>query len=1089
MKHLGTALDLFLGGALALAAVGLAEHLRGARVELGEVRLASLEPAFAARLASLPDRVDLTYFVSPAEDMPSHMRRVERDVSDLLAAMEDAGRGRVHTQIVDPTSSPEREAFAARRQVTPVRVRHVSRDSWTEQQLWSTLTMSTGPRAPAAIAGLGPEHLPRLQALVAAHLDELQAPTRPVLALAAAPRFTRLREVLAEHGVLVEADLAAGAPVPEEADLLLWVGPREVPPAALREVDRFLARGGSLLVAGAEAEPRLLGEGDGQALVLAPTGYDAATLLGHLGLQPAPDLLLDERWRGLDDEVVPEGGTPRPAPWRITCIANNQDFQQMAVHFGATVLFETPTALRLDAQALAERGWRAEILGTTSERSWARPWTGTPIPRSELPARSDDNRPKEPLMVRLRHVDPWRGQVVLLAADTPFRDEAFDMPAAGHASLLRVLIQTLASADQRIQARAGIQRSQPLPELAPGQRALWRVATVLLLPAGLAVAAWLRRAERQRTPARGRGQRRLVLAATASGVVILALAGGLPGRVDLTADGRNLLHPSTVDLARRAAVVAADSAASGGGLGLELIVSGPTRLPPDLRAPVRRLRDLAADLGDRVPGLELSTLRPEDLDEAARQALVDGGVEPVTLTSHAEESTSVRTVWSAARLTAGGRSEVLAFPDAEAFEHAEFRLAFACWRLIHGRTPVVAVAADYQRLTAAEAHEEFQRKGLIPPQGSDAYDLARRALAAVDFRVARVEPNDPRLEGPVDALIWLQPRRSVVPMLSAFVEHLYRGGRALLAGQHFNLQARQYPGRDFEFVHWPQPQALDVDDLWLADLGVDLAREVLFDVLTLPIEDETRVAGEHRRDFRSTRSSLPFVIRAVGAHFDPHSPITRGLGDQAFIWASPIRLDPPRLASHGLAARPLISTTDQAWSYAWDGGFLPPALLEGPPAAPDERTRRVGSVALAVDLTGSFPWPSRSFAPDEEGELADAGPLPGGPPPYPRPEPVAEHAPGRLVLIGDSELFKSRRLVELRDEFRGDHLLLNATADLVLGEELSAVMARRPVARGFGDVAEAERLRWRALVLLALPGLVLAAGATRALAQRRRGAA
>jgi predicted transcriptional regulator len=1055
-------IDLALGLAVALAAVVVVSHARGARLELGHTRLVRLDDALAQRLADLPDRVEITYFVSPRDQMPSHMRRVESEVTGMLEAMADAAEGRLHYQIVDPTSDPGLLTYAAKRKATPVRVRSVSRDSWTEQEVWSTLTISHGPRPPAVVRGLGPEHLPRLQSLVMAHLDELAAPTQTVFAFAAPPGHDEVRSELALKGSVIDVDLSAGEALPAEADLLVWLAPGAVGADTLRELDRFLDRGRSMVVAGAEARAQLLGQDAERQLVLAPTGFEAQTLWGHFGLAPAGDLLLDERNRALDG---PEGERTIPAPHRITCIANNQDFQQLAYECNATLLFEAPSALRVDAQALGERGWRADVLATSSERAWARPWEGKPIPFSDLPAKTDDKRPKEPLVVWLRHADPWRGQVAALAADTPFRDENFRMSGTGHPKLLNVLVDTLASPTRRVQGRAEIRRADPLPPLDPGSRVGWRAFTVLVLPLGLALVAWRRRVAAG-TLRSGTAWGGLVLRGLGAFVVLGVLVAFAPGRADLTADGRNLLHPATIE-----------HAGSVGEAKLELVFSGPELLPPSLRSAARRLGSLANDLAREVPELSLARVRPEDLDDAGREALEARGVEPVKVTSHAEESTTVRTVWGAVVVSAGDRQEVLPFTEEDAFEHAEFRLACAFWRLATGRRPVVAVAADNPRLSAAEAHEEFQKKGLIAPTGTDAYSVARHALELVDLEVIRIDPRNPSLEQDVDALVWFQPRRSVSRMLGILAEHLYRGGRALLAVQHFNIQARQYSGRGYDFVHWPQPQSPDVEALWFPEFGVELVREVLFDTLNLPIADKAQIAGKNRRDFETMQSSLPFVIRAVGAGFLAGSPITAGLGDQAFIWGSFLRLDEQRLAEAGLTAKVLMTTSEQAWSFLWSGGWLPFELLEGPPIDEAGEPQWAGRLPLAVDLEGSFPWPRTAFS---------RTPGADGPEAYPEPEPVDEQRSGRLVIVGSSEVFKNNRLVGLRPEFRGDHLLLNVVADLALGDGLPEVLTRRDVSRGFDVLDEDERLRWRATVVLALPVLLLGLGLLRPLFGRRR---
>lgn len=1070
---LDVGLDLALGLALVVALVTLTDEAGGGRVELGRTRLSTLSPATRQVMEGLVDRVLVTYYVSAAETMPSHMRRVEREVTDLLEALRAANPERFDFQIVDPDRDEQLVDFAARRQVAPLRVRHVTRDSYTEQEVWSTLTITYGPSAPARIDGVGPEHLPRLQALIVAQLEQLRAPRPPVFGVAAGPGFERLRELLAERGTVRDVDLAAGGPLPDDLDLLFWLDPGPVTPAVLDAVDRFLESGRHAVVAGSRLSGEVVGPPGEERLRLTRDRFDAEALWGRFGLRPVDGLVLDERHRALEREGAPT----LPAPHRITSLANHQDFQQLAFEVNGSLLFELPTPLAEDAEVLSRRGYRAEVLATSSDRTWIRALEDE-LPVGELPDRVGRSVPKQALAVWLRPAEAWVGSLVALAASTPFTDAGLDMGGVAHGRLLDVLLATLAAPDQLVVHRAGVVRPAPLPVLPAGARAGWRLACILALPLVLAVLAWLRRGRGAGGSRRGTGPAWGPLAWRGlAGLAAVGVLVRLPlPRADLTAEQLNTLHPETARLA-----------AELGGLRARLVFSEPGQLPPALRPGLARLQDLLSDLERAGLDLRRERLRPDELDEDGRAELAALGVTSHQVTSLDEEVTTVRTVWASAVLEAAGRREVLDLSGPGDAEGLEFRLAFALWRLSSGRRPHIAFASDNPRLTAAEAHQHFQTQGLIAPLGKDTYALARELLERAGFQVTHVDPRAPDMPADVDLLVWLQPRRPVTTMMGLLADHLYRGGRALLAVQHFNMQTRQFPGRGFDFVHWPQPQSPDVEEFYLPELGLELVRQVLMDTLNLPIADESQVNASERRDFRPMRNSLPFVVRAVGAHFDPDSPITRGLGDQPFIWASPIRLDEQRLAELGLRATTLISTSPRTWLYDWSGGYLPPEdlpdLLEGPAPGPDGEPAWAGPLPLAVDVRGQFPWPAQAFERPPRGP--DGAPV-GELPPYPQPEPTDQAAPGRLVLLGASEPFKSERLVELRPDYRADHLLLNAVASLALPEALAEVATRRPVSRGFGLLEPERKLAWRAAVVLAVPVVYLLAAGLLGLVRRRR---
>lgn len=1084
---------LFLGG-FAIREVVRTARESGPRVELGRVKLTRLSPAMEQRLRTLKDDVFLTYYVSPANEMPSHMRGVEASVVSLLSAIREHSAGRVEYHVVDPTGSEDNRRFAGRRKVAPVRIRSVTHDSYSEQELYSTLTITYGPRPAVMIAGIGPEHLPRLQSLLIAHLDQLDAPRSPVFALAAPSQgYNELRAFLGGAGRLIDVDMTAGGDLPEEADVFFWIAPEAVDDSRLRSLRHFVTSGRSVVIAA--QEHRAVVDTARGAVSLAATGYDAKAMLGAFGLAPVEGLLIDQK-----SSPIPLPTGEASAPFRISCLALNQDFQSMAKEPRGSLLFIAPTAVSMQAERMAELGYRAEILATTSDETSVVENLGEGVAISALGKGAGTPLAKQPLIVRLDHVDPWAGSVIVCGSSDLFRDDTFVIETLAHKRLAESIVATLASDDRLVLARASALRAAPLPALPGGQRMFWRVIAVFLFPLLLIVFAVVR-ARRVGGSAAGLpvglpAGRRLresqvmsVAGRVAVGLLVVGVVVGLTrgaARIDVTDGGLNQLAPYTASLAR--------SAVDEHRVTAELIASGNDRLPPEMRADVGRLLGALEELRQAGAEIDLQRTWPEDLDAAGRVTLAGQGVVPVKVTSESDEVKTVREVYCALRLRAGGTEELLSFTGRDAFEHLEFRLAFALWRLQTGKRPRLAFASDVPRLSAAESFTHYQQQGLIPPSGKDVYGLARRVLEAVDFRVTHVTPRTPELPDDIDALLWIQPRRTVTPMLDKVVDYLYRGGKVLVAAQHFVVQSRQYRGAKeaFEFDYWPQPQSPDIEEFYYPDLGVLMKREVLFDASYTRAKLWTILFRSARREFIDMVHAKPFLIRAVAANY-ADSLFTRGLGDLPFLCGSFFELDAEKLAENGLTATPLIHTSAQSWSLDWKGGWLSHGYLPDP-GSPilkadaeaagmtmtevDGQERLypeafLGAVPLAVLVEGQFPWPERefqqmaiTFGPDGQQEA------PALPPPYAAEEPVDRAAPGRLLLVGDSEMWKDGPLTDLRSMFRADHFLLNVAAALALPDELAEIMTRRSVHKGFGKIEPDARIKWRAIVLGTLPLLM-----------------
>ncbi|MEO0653227.1 MAG: Gldg family protein, partial [Planctomycetota bacterium] len=385
---------LALGLGVACLAVDVLDRTSGA-VEVGDLRRTEVSDEERGFLAELPHPARLTYYVSPPSELPSSMRRLERDVVEILGAIAAAAPDRVAFEVVRSDRDPERIAFATARQLAPVNVRSVSRDRYTDRQVWSTLEVACGPRESAVLEGLTDEELPVLRALVLAQLRELIEPSEPRIAFAAPAGYADLRGLLSARGQVLDVDLDGGATLPEQADVLVWIQPSGPDPATVAEVDAFRERGRGVLIAASDRQSDFEGL-DGQPAVRfsrRPLEIDALWEPFGLGAVDAP--LLDVR-----SETVLVGQTQVQLPFLVRCIAPNQDFRGLGGQPNGSLLFSSPAPFVLDGAALRERRLTANVLATTSEAAWLAtnvPAAGGSVPLEALQPSTGRPVPKQPL--------------------------------------------------------------------------------------------------------------------------------------------------------------------------------------------------------------------------------------------------------------------------------------------------------------------------------------------------------------------------------------------------------------------------------------------------------------------------------------------------------------------------------------------------------------------------------------------------------------------------------------------------------------------------------------------------------------------
>lgn len=1061
----------------------------GARWRLDEAGANGLRPATLAYLEGAEGRLGLTYFVSSRRAMPSSLQRVEAEVMRLLLALKAAAPGKLDYRILDPDLAPdpalepplppppageeERAAkpvaravsYASSHAASPVKVRRIVQDASSETAVWSSLVLSHADRPEGLLQGLTEADLPYLEELVVETWKANDAPSRPVVGIGGGPgKYDEVRSLCATNA---SADLLAFDPereggFPLKADLVLWIDPREPGRERALELEHYLSTGRSAIVAGSLASIQTLAKNG------APPGYRVARnpadwqgFLRPFGLSMKPLLLTDKlreaiTWRERGGPVKDD------SPFHLRIPPTLFDTRSFLGPNAGALLVTAVTPFEWDAAAVAATGRRLEVVANTSESTRALPLSEGDLAAAEI--EGAPGVPKQPWIVLLKPEDPWKGDLLVVGTPTLFHDDIYAQGSNANATLLRTLLRTYTH-PQRL-ARIRVARHLPprAPELSRTARLLWRLAAVGLIPTILLGSVLV--ATRPRSVGR-RGLSSWRLAALSVALVgacfLIARASSLLSRpqLDLTAEEANTVLPVTREKVARVR----------DGLGVELLASDGAHMPPPLKRVEPRVLGLLRRLG-----LGVSIVRPEELPQEEQRKLPPEGLRPFDVDYVLDDAPASARVWSALRLRRGDRTAVIPRVDARSVEHLEFLLAAACEKLEVGRAPVVGLLTDLPRLSPAEAHADYQQKGYTAPVGADVYSLARRLIEIHGYDVAYINPEAPVFPPRIDVLVWLQPR---FPRRAwdQFGKYMLAGGKAVVALQHYNVQQRQYRGAGFQTVYWPQPQFHSFNE-YLRLLGVEQVGdkqgekpgEVLLDREHADLVIETQVNRSAFRENLPQQVARPFLLRIAGSQLAATSPITARLGSLLFVWGNRFTADPAALAKHGLELVPLATTSPRAWSYAWSGGWVPEKILAGPDGAtgyfPAPQT-------LVCELRGQFP-PVEMVKPQEGQETLQ---LAAAPPAGVTP------APGSLILIGSSEIFKNSHLEE--PGYQHDQLLLNALAYQAHGPELAALQARVRAPRVFPRQEDATRGRWRTLALALPAGSVLGIGLL-AFALRRR---
>ena len=437
--------------------------------------------------------------------------------------------------------------------------------------------------------------------------------------------------------------------------------------------------------------------------------------------------------------------------------------------------FVAASALEVDPQAVQAKGFHAEIVGTTTESPRVLPLPAGPFTDADLAGGLPV--PKQNLLVLLKPDDPWQGQLFVLASASPFQDGIINQPGYAHRVFLQNLIHTYGQPERVLRGR--VEKDGPQRLVPPGALArffFWRFFAVFLVPlafVGLGVRHYLRYSQPSR-PA-SRWGRQLGLA----GLVLLVGALVWRGRgpyLDLTADQLNTPSPLLGRLLQ------------GTSLSAELIATHRASMPRQLKDAEDRIRTLLADRN-----IPLRVIRPDALTPDQQQTLAAEKLAPFPVERILHDTLATQYVWSGLRLIDNANTIAVPRLDQRALRHLEFLLGAASHSLQQGRKMRVAVISDLPRLSPAEALEDYQKKGLIAPGGTDVYSNLKALLTDYLYDVHYINPRTPSMPSDVDVLLWMQPRRDSGPILLLLSQHLAQGGKAIVAMQHFQHPAAPVP--------------------------------------------------------------------------------------------------------------------------------------------------------------------------------------------------------------------------------------------------------------------------------------------------------
>ncbi len=250
--------------------------------------------------AGIRGKVEITAYCSPDDKLPQPLTALKKDLTSAAKRLNSSSGGRVNIRFVDPEADGGKTAAEIRKKFG---FQPMALSLLDPRTFYFYITMENNGRILQVPL---PEDLTE-DGLVRTLKDGLKRFSRGFLktvALYTPPStppmpqygipgsgksFRLLRKVLGQEYSIVDTDLKKGR-VPEEADFLLLVAPKNLDKKQLFAVDQFLMQGGSVAIAAAPFDVNLQGQLRAEKYV---TGLD--DWLAHMGITMKKTMVLDEQ--------------------------------------------------------------------------------------------------------------------------------------------------------------------------------------------------------------------------------------------------------------------------------------------------------------------------------------------------------------------------------------------------------------------------------------------------------------------------------------------------------------------------------------------------------------------------------------------------------------------------------------------------------------------------------------------------------------------------------------------------------------------------------------------------------------------------
>ena len=340
-------LTTFVIGAVLLSGIVILLNMIFNNINLGRFDLTSdqaykLSPSVEKILSDLEAPIELTYYVSSSEKMPTQWKNLERDVIDKLNEIKLASDGNLSYTVFDPSAEEEKESYEEdatksedeqdilkgepkkitrkkiaerlfEKGVIPFGVQSTERDEFAVKRVYSSIVLSYLDRKEDVIEEVRPETFGNLEYEIMSRIYKLISNKRPKIGFFPGqpeipPQYRQYyrqgpppdqygyaEKLLRESGYdVTRTNIKTDDPIPEDIQTMIFMFDQPLNDRQMYEIDKLIHRGVRVIMAGQQFNYQISAKGAGNFdLAGMPTRLNINDLTRDYGFEFDANMFMD----------------------------------------------------------------------------------------------------------------------------------------------------------------------------------------------------------------------------------------------------------------------------------------------------------------------------------------------------------------------------------------------------------------------------------------------------------------------------------------------------------------------------------------------------------------------------------------------------------------------------------------------------------------------------------------------------------------------------------------------------------------------------------------------------------------------------